>query len=251
MDGKKLAAVNKIDLYDLSKITESLGELSVVGFAMRTGADAFAKQLREFQEQIEDQIETSEEDEDDLIAFATDYYVLMGLHMPRLNAYANFLLAYAVYERGINEICIQIQKMRQLHLGVKDLAGQGVPRALVYLRKVALLKIEEDRVLERIRVLNDLRNVVAHKSGYIEFGSDAYKRFSKLRAIQFSPDEDIFESGETQVILPLAFVENALRDFQQSLRTILASINELTAPLAAISSVTDPILEAFTPPTAQ
>ena len=85
--------------------------------------------------------------------------------LPRLTGYAVLVLLHALVERQLLAVCDQLQRTRQLKLGVRDIHGSPIDKALTYLTKVADLEITHDLGWGELQNLQALRNIVVHRLG--------------------------------------------------------------------------------------
>jgi hypothetical protein len=140
---------------------------------------------------------------------------------PRLHFYAHFLLAYAIFERGLLQSCKRVRRARKLTLDVSDIAGQGINRSRLYLSKVTLMRTPfETPVWQRVVLHNDVRNAIAHRSGYIDADSKLYRTLSSTAGVTLYTPEETNIEGEAQLTLTEEYVTQALSDFEELIRMI-------------------------------
>lgn len=89
--------------------------------------------------------------------------------LPRIFRSPFLVSLYAVYESAVTEIAKLMQEKRGIAISIKDLKGDFPDRANKYYNHVitfplCTIKLEWDR----IKMLSDLRNAIAHANGRIE-----------------------------------------------------------------------------------
>lgn len=90
-----------------------------------------------------------------------------------------FLISlYAVYESGVTEVAALIQKRNKIAISINDLKGDFLKRAKKYYN-VFFKDFElcsDNGVWQRISMLSDLRNAIAHVNGRIEMLNDKTRK---------------------------------------------------------------------------
>lgn len=82
--------------------------------------------------------------------------------------YSLVLILVSIIEEAFNTICRAYQLMYKYKLTVKDISGQGIERAILYLEKVVGISgIKSHGNWEYIRTLRDARNMIVHNGGNI------------------------------------------------------------------------------------
>ena len=74
---------------------------------------------------------------------------------------------YTIIEKYLNELCINLKKIKGIPINYDDLTGQGVVRAIFYIEKLGGLKFctQDSSFLSNI---NAIRNVIAHDNGELK-----------------------------------------------------------------------------------
>lgn len=111
-----------------------------------------------------------------------------------------FLHSYFLLESSLDQVCKNIQQAEEYTLGLTDIAGNGIFRASVYLKKVCKIKDPfSDNLWSKLVDYNKLRNIFVHSDGLVsrKIAVDLAKRneglliaivdFDKI-AIRFSKD---------------------------------------------------------------
>ncbi|WP_313805545.1 hypothetical protein [Flavobacterium sp.] len=79
-----------------------------------------------------------------------------------------FLHSYFRFESTLDEICKNLQKTENYKLGLSDVAGNGIFRASVYLKKVCdIAEPFTDNSWSKINDYNKLRNIFVHGDGLV------------------------------------------------------------------------------------
>ena len=92
----------------------------------------------------------------------------LSLVFPRLQAHAQFLVAFATFEDALNRLCQFAQSRYNLRLSCRDLGDQGVRRAANYFRKVVgYARPFSTADWNRVLALGELRNTLAHAGGRV------------------------------------------------------------------------------------
>ena len=139
---------------------------------------------------------------------------------PRLQSYAQFLVAFATFEDALNRLC-QFAQSRYAHrLSFRDLADQGVRRAANYFRKVvgyAAPFITPD--WNRVLVLAELRNTLAHAGGRLSDEPNNKKslvrRLHGVQGLSFVRPHP--QQAELDVVLGEEFLSDAVACFRRVL----------------------------------
>lgn len=88
---------------------------------------------------------------------------------PNTVRYSLFITVYNHFEYSISEACIDLQKDHPNAVNLSDLNHKGITRAYKYLEKVVGIKEPfEPASWQKLKDLNDLRNVIVHNNAKIE-----------------------------------------------------------------------------------
>jgi hypothetical protein len=98
-----------------------------------------------------------------------EYYDMVEFLLPRF-FWGSFIVSlYAVYEAAVTEIARLIQGNKAEILAMNDLKGNFLERAGKYYKSVLNFELcNNDETWERIKVLVELRNAIAHANGRID-----------------------------------------------------------------------------------
>jgi hypothetical protein len=167
----------------------------------------------------------SEDDEGDYLAHVNDEYTEVTETLPCLYWYSQFLIAYSFFERALNALSISFQKQNGAAASLKDMSGQGIARARIYLAKVcgitAPFALPE---WQRATLLTEIRNVIAHTSGYVDYlPNDKRALFSRLKGEHIELKTEIANQEDAQIILTREFVLGSIKVY----RVLLSEIGGL------------------------
>src|SRR5947208_3490271 len=96
------------------------------------------EELDDLEETMDKEIAAlNEHEKDAYFRDINDYWIETAETLPRLQWYAQLLIAYGYFEKLINDVCQEIKLERGISLSLKDLQGHGITRARNYLVKVA------------------------------------------------------------------------------------------------------------------
>lgn len=131
-----------------------------------------------------------------------------GMIFPDILWRTTFLHSYFLLESSLDEVCNNLQQTENYNLSLSDIAGNGIFRASVYLKKVC--NIPGPFSESSWGILNDynkLRNIFAHANGIAskKIASNLAKRNKGVLATHF-------DSDEMQLILSKEFVLKATKE---------------------------------------
>lgn len=87
---------------------------------------------------------------------------------PSMHRESIFITLYNYLEHSLNEYCRLISKLSENPIKLSDLNHKGVQRAIVYLKKIALLDLNEANAeYEFLTNSNRLRNRIVHAGGIL------------------------------------------------------------------------------------
>jgi len=93
----------------------------------------------------------------------------IGFGVPKMFRYAFIVAMYAVYESAVHKIAGLIKKKKGIDIAINDLRGDFLNRGKKYFKDVLHFQFCTDKwAWERINMLSELRNSIAHANGRIE-----------------------------------------------------------------------------------
>ena len=145
---------------------------------------------------------------------------------PELQWNSIFNSAYAMFEKHLNDVCKILEKDTKTEIGLKDLKGQGIERAKIFLSKVVgIKKVFNSPEWNEIQNYSKVRNILVHTSGKLDLTQknhknvfDYAKNHSKLFVYPENPNSDWAEIN----ILP-EFIYEALISYRILLGKICKS----------------------------
>ena len=142
---------------------------------------------------------------------------------PRLQAHAQFLVAFATFEDALNRLCQFARSRYKLRLSYRDLGDQGVRRTANYFRKVVGYSAPFDTAdWNKALVLGDLRNALAHAGGRIP---DEPKNKNTLpHRLRGVPGLTFVSPHAQQAELDVVLTEEFLSDAVSCFRRVLIEI---------------------------
>ncbi|MEX0050240.1 hypothetical protein AB2T85_06285 [Clostridium butyricum] len=83
--------------------------------------------------------------------------------------YSLIITLVSMLEESFNTLCRAYQLMKKYNITYKDIHGQGIERAVLYLELVVGIKgIKNDIQWEYIRTIRDARNMIVHNGGNVD-----------------------------------------------------------------------------------
>ncbi|HRD70516.1 MAG TPA: hypothetical protein PK657_10255 [Legionella sp.] len=124
-------------------------------------------------------------------------------YFPNLFRKSALLTLYGEFENLLNNLCNDLKKEKKLKLSFNDMSDRGIDRARKYLEKVAGIKVVNQSSWEKIKQLQELRNLIAHNNGLVKDKEKYYNIKENFPHL----------SGETEIILHAGFLEAAVEIF--------------------------------------
>ncbi len=113
-------------------------------------------------------------DEAEWGALRQEYKYRVDVVIPRVLRNPFLVSLFAVYETTVLEIAILIQKKQNVRISINDLKGDVLERAKKYYSEVLQFELSKTNISwERLSLLSDLRNVIAHTNGRIDTIADS------------------------------------------------------------------------------
>lgn len=172
----------------------------------------------EFQKLAARPFDSDDSDYDDHLS---DEHWMMHTVLPRLQWQSQLLTVYASVEHVLNEFCEVVRQKKGSKLSFKDLGGNGITRARNYLVKVGGIEQPfQTHKWQRIKLLSDVRNIVAHRRGEIDIAA------SKELVARLQVEENLEvrilheESQEAEIVFDHKFIKQAIKDSSSFLSSI-------------------------------
>ncbi|CDT85891.1 hypothetical protein BCT42_14570 [Vibrio lentus] len=158
-----------------------------------------------------------------------DFWIETAQTIPRLQWYSQFLISYGFLEKSLNDICFAIQRETKSPLGLKDLSGQGISRARNYLVKVAgISKVFQSEHWQSIKLLAEVRNVVAHKDGLVSYEpknhSSLFYKLSKVELLTL--EQEYIDQSEVQIMFDQFYVVKSIELYRQFILDLVQELKK-------------------------
>ncbi len=135
------------------------------------GEEAAERQLRDKWRELN----CDDEAEWDLLCQERDYQV--GFVLPRVLRVPFLVTLFTVYEAAVTEIAHLVQGKKGIQISIDDLKGGLLDRAKKYYGSVLEIQLsQDDRHWQRVSLLFDLRNSIAHTNGRLDLVNSSRKR---------------------------------------------------------------------------
>jgi len=216
-----------IDLAPWVVATHALVHFDTLERLIRVGRDALTTELDNLHKAMDADYAafTPEDDEGDYLAHVNDEYIEVSETLPCLYWYSQFLITYSFFEKALNALCMSFQKKNGYSVSLKDMSGQGINRAKLYLSKIcrigAPFKLPE---WNQIALAAEVRNAIAHGSGYIDYRpNDKGSLAARLMYKNVEVKTEVSNQEDAQIILGEDFVLDCVKTY----RVLLAEIGGL------------------------
>lgn len=87
-------------------------------------------------------------------------------YFPTLRRGSTLAMLCSFFEHELNDLCNTIQKYQQLPIAARDLHGQGIERAMNYLKLCGSLELPQSKHWEPIKRIYEVRNALVHAGGH-------------------------------------------------------------------------------------
>ena len=113
--------------------------------------------------------ELSLDEKDEEHGYRGEYYYQIDFVLPRILRGPFLVALFAVYETAVTEVASHIQKKSGGQISLDDIKGDLLSRAKKYYKHVLQFELSSNKKSwERLTVLADLRNAIAHTNGRID-----------------------------------------------------------------------------------
>ena len=123
---------------------------------------------------------------DDWDLASHDYCYQVEVMLPRILRGPFLVALFAVYESSVTEIASLIQKKQKQPIALDDIKGDLLDRAQKYYKHVLHFELSKsNRHWQRLVLLSDLRNAIAHTNGRIDMiRSGTKKKILKNQGVE-------------------------------------------------------------------
>ena len=183
------------------------------------GQTALEAELTDLHQAMDEDYATFESpfDEDGYLAHVNDEYIQVSETLPYLFWYSQFLITFSFFERALNALCMSFQKQHDFALSLKDMSGQGIFRAKLYLAKVCgvtgLFQISE---WNQVALFAEIRNAIAHANGCIAYRpDDKASLYSRLVQMNVEVKTEVADQDDARIILDREFVSDSIKVYRE------------------------------------
>jgi len=149
-----------------------------------------------------------------------DLATIFGEYFPSLQRRSALLTVYGYFEHELDKLCSLYQSEKGFRLALSDLSGQGIDRSTNYLEKVAGLNVHKaSQEWTRIKAIQTIRNVIAHRDGRLRDRQD-----NSIREIIEDMDKTMSLTGENEIVLEAGFLSHVVDTYKNYFRLISESI---------------------------
>ena len=166
--------------------------------------------------------ELSLDEQDEEHYYRGEYYYQIDFVLPRVLRGPFLVALFAVYETAVTEVASHIQKKRGGQILLNDSKGDLLNRAKKYYKNVLEFELSSNnKSWERLTVLSELRNAIAHTNGRLDMiGEKKRKKMEKILNIDGVKDELGF------VIISEAFLRETFTLVKYDLEDLVARYKE-------------------------
>ncbi|MDD2679943.1 MAG: hypothetical protein PHO03_04010 [Candidatus Omnitrophica bacterium] len=139
--------------------------------------DFLKNKVEKFKAWIDREADKLPEDEKvDFFDYFSDEYLKLYEDFPNIARGSLFVAGMSMLEYQIIALCQHLQKTNRYYIALNDIAGKGIFKAQLYLKKVAKLKFPDDtKYWNDILCYQIIRNAVVHNDSVIKNGKELEK----------------------------------------------------------------------------
>ena len=180
----------------------------------------------------------SEFEEDAYLRHISDEYIDVSETLPCIYWYSQFLIAYSLFEKSLNSLANSFHYKTGTQIKYTDMGGQGIERTKNYLSKVCNVDAPfRSSDWQTIKLLAEIRNAIAHKSGYISrTPSVRGSLYYRLEREGIELNCDYSGSYEAQIVLTANHVKGFVRVFRVMIAMIGGLDREFKTPKHGLPS---------------
>lgn len=216
----------------LTVIGNTCAELDVLTELCASNDAALRLKLDELHRRIDRQVaDLDEHGKDDYLSNINDQYIMVSITMPMYQNYALFTLGFSFFEKCLNEVSAELRRDRGIALGLKDIRGQGIGRAKIFLSKVCgVTGAFETAAWSQAMLYSEIRNTIAHRCGFLDYRPDdaksLYRRLLGLHGIELKQVWDVADQPDRQIGFGNAFVIDSIATYTHVLQALGESLRQ-------------------------
>jgi uncharacterized protein YutE (UPF0331/DUF86 family) len=132
-----------------------------------------------------------------------------------------FLSLMSFFENSLNKLCEVYEERLDIKLNFTDMNERGIDRAKLYLEKVIQLDFPNSSDWEKIKKLQEIRNIIVHR--YSEISNDD----KKILSLKKFPHLKLYPLTSKSIIqLDGLFLENVIDIFKAFYKELLKSVKK-------------------------
>lgn len=125
--------------------------------------------------------------------------------------YSFFIYLLSDFENKMNELCWECGDKNHTGIDLRDLKGSGIERSLLFLDKVVQIELPDSSLIKEIILMRDIRNVLAHSSGYTS-DSGLIRRIQSNRHVEIKGEEN---GEEDRILFAEEYPEYCIRQMEK------------------------------------
>lgn len=191
--------------------------------------EQLAQEAREFRDYLEEQAGNLTSDQkEELFEWHGESLSIVASELPGIHRNAMLVSSYSIFEHYLNEYCRLFEGVGGIKLHLREVAGQGVERARLYLSKVIGVQFPPDEEQwNTIKMFSLIRNILVHRNGELdEKGDKRIIEYAKASEYLAVGREDSIRIGRGTIEYLAELFESFFLQLDQSLR---AKFKELVA----------------------
>lgn len=154
--------------------------------------------------------------------YANEFHKLAEL-FPTLHRRAYLVIILGELENYLNDLCAYTKHAQKLEIGVADLNGRGIKRAVTYLRKAVGVKVPQSGEWNEITIAQDIRNLIVHKGGQLS-------RESPVRIREYATISNHMKlSNRDEIVLAEGYLPALLKHIHQFANELKAAMGQTLA----------------------
>lgn len=185
----------------------------------------FRRQAASMSVRVEAQLKTMPEHQrQNFIESAAEDYAELHETFPAMFRSSLFVMCMADFEHTLNGLAELFQNARKLELSFKEIRGEGMERARIYLKKVAQVGFPDTSPeWSEIKTFSALRNLMVHADGRIPLDHKDRPLLEKF--IQARPDQLRIDRHQ-RIVLEQAFFPHVLKTLRQFHTAYMADLKK-------------------------
>lgn len=112
----------------------------------------------------------TDEQKEDYYQFHSDDHYHYNITFPNIFRYSMLTYIYSMFEKYLNDLCIILKRQLNIKIDLKDINGNGIKRAELFLSKVIEIPFphQNSEWQSIINIFSEIRNIVVHRNGELK-----------------------------------------------------------------------------------